>query len=526
MTKLKTVSTRVDKGSQRMIHGASPPPVSETTSTPFSFQELRDIGIQISASWFRAPGATGLTLMEVNPWRLYAYWNIADAGIAAALGTLPADAEEPVLVLRFTDLSTQRGGIAPDYSFDIEVQGLRNNWYVDLWQDGRRYSAQLGLRTTDGDIISLARSNEIALPPAAPSSELNFKQIEVRTPLPLDLDLPETVPGHGVHLLKNLFPRGRPLAEEFPELKPEAPGITLDEPEFPALTRAATAQADSPALRQPEQELINYSHAAPVPILTEETEFPQIDDGEIDPFRIQAKEAKARLLEEIGMEMPPVAVETVSPADVDLTPQPLPVIEGEPELPRRTSCREPTLEPFTQHVDLDTSEAQPRDLVAISQLLQGGFPEVMPDRDADFAEPELPLPIVESGSWQGHPAPFEFRGEVAMAASTPHADGAMTEEAVPGQTTTVSGPAPRPVIALEEMLGNTFFSYAGGESALEINAELHLHGKLRADSVLGLLGEQVQVDPQGNFSVRLKLDSGQVLSTLLYGQRNRTKDRS
>lgn len=528
MTKLKTVSTREDERSQRMLHGAPHPPVSETTSTPtpFSFQELRDIGIQISASWFRAPGATRLTLMEVHPWRLHAYWNIAEADMATALASLPAGAEEPALVLRFTDLSTQRGGITPDYSFDIEVQELRNNWYVDLWQDGRCYSAQLGLRTTDGDIISLARSNEVALPRAMPSSELDFKQIEVRTPLPLDLNLPETVPEHGVHLLKNLFPRGRPLVEEFPELEPEAPDITLDEPECPALMRAATAPADSPALHQPEQELIDYSHAAPVPILTEETEFPQIDSGEIDLFRLQAKKEKARLLAEIGMEMPPVAEETISPADVDLTPQPLPVFKGETELPQSTLYSEPTLESSTQLVDLDTSEAQPRDLVARSQLLQGGFPEVMPDRDTDFAEPELPLPIAETGAWQGHPVPFGFRGKVAMPANTTHADGSMAEEAVPEQTTAVSGPAPRPVIALEEILGNTFFSYGRGESTLEINAELHLHGKLRADSVLSLLSEQVHVDSQGNFSVRLKLDSGPALSMLVYGQRNRTEDRS
>lgn len=528
MTKFKTVSARGDKRSQPMVHGVPPPPVSQTTSTPtpFSFQELRDIGIQISASWFRAPEATRLTLMEVHPWRLHAYWNIAEADMAAALRSLPANTEERALVLRFTDLSPQRGGITPDYSFDIEVQGLRNNWYVDLWQDGRRYSAQLGLRTTDGDIISLARSNEAALPRAAPSSELDFKQIEVRTPLPMDLDLPETAPGHSMHLLKNLFPRGRPLAEKFPELEPEAPDITLDEPECAALMCAAAEPADGPAFRQPEQELIDYSHAAPVPILTEETEFPRIDSAEIDPFRIQAKKEKARLLAEIGMEMPPVAEETISSAEVDLAPRPLPVSKGEPGLPRGTSYSETVLESSAQLVDLDTSEAQPQGLDAVPHLSQGGFPEVMPDRDTDFAEPELSLLIADNGAWQGHPAPFEPRGEEAMAPNTPPADGFTAEGAVPEQTITVPGPAPGPVIALEGMLGNTFFSYGHGDSAPEINAELHLHGKLGAGSVLSLFGEQLHLDPQGNFSVRLKLDSGPALSALLYGQRNRTEDRS
>jgi hypothetical protein len=526
----KTVSAKKNKVSQGMPRDAATPSVSESSSTPtpFSRRELQEIGIQISASWFRAPEVTRLTLMEVHPWRLHAYWNIAEADMAAARASQPADAEEPSLVVRFTDLSTtERGDITPDYSFDIEIQGLRNDWYVDLWQDGRRYSAQLGLRTTNGDIISLARSNEVALPRATPSSALDFKQLEVRTPLPLDLNVLETALDHDEHLLQNLFPKRHPLNDEFPELAPEVSDIQLDEPEYPALLPAADALAYSPVPLQSERELIDFAHTSPVPIITEETEFPQIETSKDGPYSIQAQKEKARLLADAGIELPPVAEETISLADVDLTPQPLPLFKREPELPHSTLSSEPALESSTQVIALDTSEAQPPAPGSKPELMQEAFPEVMPNRDTHFTEHEFPVPIAETGARQSNLTPLEFQGEVAMVNMPQAAQQFMAEASAPEQSTIVSGPAPRPVIALEEVLSNAFFSYGRGDSSkLELTAELHLHGKLESDNVLSLFGEQVHVDAQGGFSVRLKLERGPTLSTLLYGQRNRIKDHS
>jgi hypothetical protein len=545
----KPISSKKNQGPQGMFHDASTPPVRETASTPapFSYQELREINIQISASWFRAPEVTHLTLMEVHPWRLHAYWNIAAADMAAARGRLPTDAAEPSLILRFTDLSAQRGKNIANHRFDIEVQGLTNSWYVDLWQDGRRYSAQLGLRTQDGDMISLASSNEVVLPLASPSSELDFKQLEVRSPLPLDLPqdryAPATVSDSGDHLLQNLFPGGPPLDERFPEFESNVSDTKqFEEPECPALMRAIDALADCPEPFKPELELIDYVHAFRPLTLTQDTEFPQIKNSEINPYGIQAKKEKDRLLSKIKIELPPMAEETVSPADMDHTSQPFPLFKSEPELPHNTLLSEPlsskplsskpqlsepqpdepALESSTPPGGLDTAEAQGPG--ARSDVLHEGFPEVMSESNPDFSEHESPVPIAETGVGQAGLAPFELQDDEIVEANTSQAHHPMADTAVVAQPGAVSGSAPRPVIALEEVLGNALFSYGRGKSGIEVTAELHLHGTLESDSVLSLLGEQVHVDAQGNFSVRLKLDRGPALSTLLYGQRKRPED--
>lgn len=545
----KPISSKRNQGPQRMSRDASAPPVSETASTPapFSYQELREINIQISASWFRAPEVTHLTLMEVHPWQLHAYWNITAADMAAVRAGLPADAEEPSLILRFTDLSAQQGEDITNHHFDIKVQGLTNSWYVDLWQDGRRYSAQLGLRTQDGDMISLASSNEVVLPLATPSSELDFKQLEVRSPLPLDLrqdrNVPETVSDNGDHLLQDLFPGGPPLDERFPEFESKVSDVKpLEEPECPALMRVIDALADCPEPFKPELELIDYVHALRPLTLTEDTEFPQIKNSEINPYGLQAKKEKDRLLSKIKIELPPMAVETVSPADMDHTPQPFPLFKSESELPHSTLLSEPqsskpqsskpqpsepqpsepALKSATQPGGLHTAEAQGPD--ARSDVLHEGFPEVMSDRNPDFSEPESPVPIAETGAGQAGLAPFEFQDDETVEADTSQAHRTMAETAAVEQPRGVSGSAPRPVIALEEILGNTLFSHDRGKSGIKVTSELHLHGTLESDSVLSLFGEQVQVDAQGNFSVRLKLDRGPALSTLLYGQRKRPED--
>lgn len=559
----KTISSTKSQGPQGKCRDASAPPVGKTASTPapFSYQELREINIQISASWFRAPEVTHLTLMEVHPWQLHAYWNIAAADMEAARARLPTGAEEPSLILRFTDLSAQQGEKVANHHFDIEVQGLTNSWYVDLWQDGRRYSAQLGLRTQEGDMISLTTSNEVVLPLATPSSKLDFKQLEVRSPLPLDLpqdrNVSETASINGDHLLQNLFPGGPPLDERFPEFESNVSDTRqLEEPECPALMRVIDALAECPEPFKPELELIDYVHTFRPPTFTENTEFPQIKNSEINPYAIQANQEKARLLSEIKMELPPMTEETVSPADMDHTPQPFPFFKtesglthstlrrepqsgkqqsgkqqsGKPQLtkpqPSETPSCQPALESSAQATGLDAVKAQGPG--ARSDVLHEGFPKVMPevmsDSNPDFSEHEFPVPIAETGAGQGGLAPFAFQDDERMEANTSQAHQPMADTAAVEQARGVSGPAPRPVIALEEVLGNAAFSYGRGKSGIEVTSELHLHGTVESGSVLSLFGEQVQVDAQGQFSVRLKLDRGPALSTLLYGQRKRPED--
>jgi len=541
----ETISSKKQKKKHRnpphISRDTSKQPVSTLNETvsksaPFSPQELREINIQVSASWFRSPEATHLTLMEVNPWRLHAYWNIDAVDMAAARASLPTDAEEPALILRFTDLPTQQGENVGQ-SFDTEVQGLTNSWYVDLWQEGRCYSAQLGLRTTDGGLVLLATSNEVMLPRAAPSSKLDFKQVEVRVPLPLDLNVqgsvPETIPktesDNRAHLLKNLFPGRRLLKEGFPEFAPHVSDIIFDEPECPGSMRLAETLADKPVPFKPKRAKYDNAHDSQASAQREHTEFPCVENREIIAYSAQAKKEKARLLAKIEIELPPMAEKAISHTTVDLAPQSLPLFRSEPELSHGEilSKLQPNELVFESSIAADGLDAlKVRERGDTVDLFRGGFPEVVLNKDSNthFIEQAFSAPIAKTGLGQDNFPPVEFQGEMIKAANTPYVNRNITEETAHKHSSVVSRQAPRPIIALEEVLSHSFSSYHSDESAPKVGVELRVHGKHESNSVLSLLGKQVQVDDHGNFSVFLKLDTGSALSALLYAQRKRTED--
>jgi hypothetical protein len=82
-----------------------------------------------------------------------------------------------------------------------------------------------------------------------------------------------------------------------------------------------------------------------------------------------------------------------------------------------------------------------------------------------------------------------------------------------------AGPAPRPVVALEETIAESFFSSTNDKADLSLSVQLELSGESSSDQVLTLFGEAVHVDEQGHFSVRLKLDKSPQLAALLRAQR-------
>lgn len=239
-------------------------------SQPFTAAELQQIGSEITTQWFRPVETQCLTLMEIDPWNVYAYWNIAAAEIAAARTRLPGQGRDAALQLRFTDISPRRDGAAPHEQFAIEVQPDSNNWYVSLWRDARHYSAELGLRAADGTFVALARSNEVATPRATPSSEFDFRVREVRTPPPAsavhspaaraDNDSPASAPPASDCLLRDLYPRrldpqdGFPLASQPlpipPASLPEEPNgkVGAGETASPVAPPADTTVAGRPSV--------------------------------------------------------------------------------------------------------------------------------------------------------------------------------------------------------------------------------------------------------------------------------------
>jgi len=284
---------------------------------PFSADELRRIGAEITERWSRPPEANRLTLLEVDPWRVHAYWHVAEADLAAARGRLPGGGRDAVLVLRFTDLSPRAEGTAqPHERFDIEVREARNNWYVGLWRDAKHYAAELGLRARDGEFVALARSNEVATPRGRPAPELEFRQLEVRPPRSVQA---QPAPDGGPFtdaLLSELFPERRRPEADYPLVASEPSGVVLDEPPFPTLPEAPDAV---PAFAGDE------ANAAAGGAAATRDDFPVIAADEIDPYRVLARAAKAELLAEVGTALPPVAADTIAPGELEWEPQPLPI---------------------------------------------------------------------------------------------------------------------------------------------------------------------------------------------------------
>jgi hypothetical protein len=303
-----------------------PVPEAAPEPKPFSAIELRQISTHITTQWFLPVEDNRLTLLEIDPWRVHAYWNVAEADVAAARGSLPGGGAEAALVLRFTDLSPGTRDTAPPHPrFDIEVQQARNNWYIGLWRDAKHYSAELGLRAPDGAFVGLVRSNEVVTPRAGPSPDLDFRHLEVRPPRALETRAPITGTSSNDWLLRDLFPRRLPQEDDYPLAAAEAAGVVIDEPPFPSLEPGTEEAGETVG---GWGTLPSGDAAGVVPgsdAAGEVGRFPVVAAGEIDPYRTEARRVKARVLSTMSSRLPPVAEETVSPTDMELKPQPLPV---------------------------------------------------------------------------------------------------------------------------------------------------------------------------------------------------------
>jgi len=265
--------------------------------------------------------------MDVDPWRVHAYWNVAETDIAAARAQLPGGGSDSTLVLRFTDLSPRAEDTAPPHErFEIKVKQARDNRYIGLWRDAKHYSAELGLRAPDGAFVAVAGSNEVSTPRGGPSRKLDLRQVEVRSPRSVQSPPAPTGSDQSDALLRDLFPVRVLPSDDYPVAIVEGVGDALDESPFPDLADGARDDGDAgPWSALPP-------HAAPPGVVFGDAalragDFPVVDAAEIDPYRAAAQEAKARLLTGIDAALPPVAEETVSPTDFDLEPQPLPVPE-------------------------------------------------------------------------------------------------------------------------------------------------------------------------------------------------------
>lgn len=106
-----------------------------------------------------------LVIMPRDPSSIFAYWEISRKIFGP-------------LVLRVYELEKS----ADKYYFDIDVDGLINNWYVKVPHPGRKYRSEMGYMT-NGFFTRILSSNIIDIPRASVSDEADENWMVVKEDL-------------------------------------------------------------------------------------------------------------------------------------------------------------------------------------------------------------------------------------------------------------------------------------------------------------------------------------------------------
>jgi hypothetical protein len=137
---------------------------------------LRGVAEEVRSAFPRSFSVPELVLIDVDPHHLFAFWNLPFDRVEAARSAVAESGEpHPPMVLRLS----HSDGHEP---FDVEVQGLQGQAYVDIWEAHRNFRGELGFRLADGSLLSLVEGGDVTLPALGPAGEATI-MIDVPTPL-------------------------------------------------------------------------------------------------------------------------------------------------------------------------------------------------------------------------------------------------------------------------------------------------------------------------------------------------------
>lgn len=429
-------------------------------------EELRRVAEEVRLAFPRPLRAPQLVLIDVDPHHLHAFWTLEPAGVDVARRALGgADGE---MVLRISEAADG----PPAATFDVEVVGLQGQCYVDIWGEQRSYRAEIGLRGNDGGLTTLAPAASVQLPSIGTGT---------RKPAPPAVPQP---PAEG--------PEGNDAADARKVAAP-SPTHVLPEPVRHPFPLPPTEAGDyDPALQasgaQPAVAAVPPPPAAPVaaakpmPAAHELPEpvrhpfpLPPTEGGVYDPLPLAPVQAQG-----LG-EPPPPAAPDAAP------PRPMPAAH---ELP------EPVRHPFPLP-PIEAGDYIPEGLI-------GGF--VPADTQAPVEPEAASGPPPESpGESASHAAEIPTGAETAGASPPPDAAD------------------PADLLPLENVLTLSSFALGRESVEFEINAELHISGRVRPGMRLQLFGRPVALRPDGSFSISRPLPNGALLfSSLLISDSDST----
>jgi hypothetical protein len=124
-----------------------------------------------------AHAKTQLVLLVVDPYLIHAYWEVSPEKLREAKKL----AEEAKCVLRFYKGGKTSLEDVPPESFDIEIDFQAGNWYVHLWSPEESLYADLALKTADGTLLTLVRSQVVHMPRVRPAIAIDQHYMRVET---------------------------------------------------------------------------------------------------------------------------------------------------------------------------------------------------------------------------------------------------------------------------------------------------------------------------------------------------------
>ena len=201
-------------------------------------------------------GRTRLTLVEIEPHWVHAYWEVTVEDHAKAVKRCGPQAEQAAWALRFYDVSGIRfdGANARD-TFDVPVDLSAGNWYVNLWAGGKSYCAEIGLRAPDGAFAAVSRSGVVDVPADTASPRLETEWMKVETASGKTTPAPQPLPQHApaastateiISAPPQTLPEDNPASGAAPAETVSPPAVTAGPEESP-LPTVAPPPAGAPA---------------------------------------------------------------------------------------------------------------------------------------------------------------------------------------------------------------------------------------------------------------------------------------
>lgn len=111
-------------------------------------------------------GDNKIVIMVRDPWWLFGYWEIAYQKEEEIRNKIHSRGLSPVRsILRVYDVTDiEFNGANAHSSFDIELTGLANNWYINVGKPNRSWIVEIGVLASNNEFFVLARSNCVRTP--------------------------------------------------------------------------------------------------------------------------------------------------------------------------------------------------------------------------------------------------------------------------------------------------------------------------------------------------------------------------